>query len=263
MNKDQLFEMASLDALGLLDAEERRAFDAAFQDASPALREQLRSEQRRLTDIKASLPDVQPPASLRERVLLAVRDAIVSMSPAHANTVIARIGAHEWPVRRSVSPLWRAACLGFATATVVLIAVGFSIRDMYSKGLKDFYDSEITQLVSRDLGSEFVDQFFDLNVHHVAFRPSEQGGGAQAVILINSELEMAYLATRNLPRVDGKYRLAIVDSNGDVQRVLASFEADGQLNGMPIKAAIELGAAMAIIPPAARATRAAPLLRTL
>ena len=263
MNNENLFEMATLDALGLLDAEERRAFEDAFQSASPALKEELRREQRRLTNLENVLPDVAPPASLRDRVLVAVRDAMSAMAPSRAGDVIAKIGSPEWSIRRAVSPVWRAACIGFATATVVLIAVGFSMRDTLDATMYDSLNRDLTQLITQDLGHEFADRLLSPASHKVSFEAAEEGLRAQAAILIDPESKTAYLVTRDLPRMDGEYKLVVVNDAGETQSLLASFGVSGKMNGLVIQTPIEAGTPLAIIPPAARSDSAAPLLFSL
>lgn len=263
MNHENLFEMSTLDALGLLDADERRAFEEAFEAAPPALKDEIRREQRRLTDLEQTLPDVTPPPSLRDRVLMAVREAMSAMAPAAAGGVIARIGSNEWSLRRSVSPLWRAACIGFATATVVLIAVGFYMRDTFDAALQDFRDRDLTQMMVQDLGRDFADRLLSPASLKVSFQPASEDIRARAAILIDPESRTAYLVTSDLPEVEGEYTLVIVNDSGEIQRPITTFASSGKLSGTPILAEIDLGAPLAIVPPTVRAESAKPLLRSL
>jgi len=264
MNRENLFEMATMDALGLLDPEERRAFEQAFAGASPALREELRHEQRRLTDLDGTLPRVEPPASLRERVLSAVREAMAAVSPARTGQALARVSATDWTlVRRQVSPLWRAACIGFATATVVLIAVGFNIRATFDAAVQDFNDGKLTQLVTRDLGHEFAQRLLSPFSQKVSFMPVRDEVTARAAILIDPETKTAYLVTRDLPSVEGEYRLVVVDDEGAIERSLATFAANGALSGRAIRLEIQPGVGLAIVPPSYPASKPTPVLRSL
>ncbi|MEO1130526.1 MAG: hypothetical protein AAFX05_12590, partial [Planctomycetota bacterium] len=117
MTTQELYELASLDALGLLDDDERADFERAFRAAAPEVQAQIRRQQLHAADIEDLLPRVEPPAGLRARVLEAVRQAMSVVRPAHMSHaqdsgVLAKI--------YTSMPLWRAACIGFATATVVL-----------------------------------------------------------------------------------------------------------------------------------------------
>lgn len=249
MNTSDLFEMASLDALGLLDTEERRAFEDALGSVSPSIKEEVSRQQRRLTDLEDLLPNVEPSASLRGRVIAAVLEAMAAMAPKTTGDVLAKIGAGEWSIRRNVSPIWRAACLGFATATVVLIAVGFNMRTQYDGAMEAFRDRDITLLIAQELGASFVDPFFNPKTRRVSFEPFSEDLSARAVVLIDPDSKTAFLVTRNLPTVNGEYRLVIVDDAGAIQQTLAVFSTDGQIHGTPVNHPIEIGDALAIMPP--------------
>ena len=79
MMTHELMEMASLDAMGLLDPTERETFELAFQAADPALQAQIRREQLRFSRMDDMLPKVSPPLGLRARVIAAVRGAMESV----------------------------------------------------------------------------------------------------------------------------------------------------------------------------------------
>ena len=79
-----LIELSLLDAMGLLDDEERAAFERAFAGTSPAVQSHVRREQTRLAQIDFLLPDVEAPAGLRAMVLEAVRKAMAEGAVAKA-----------------------------------------------------------------------------------------------------------------------------------------------------------------------------------
>src|SRR5688572_23634462 len=112
MTTQELIELAVLDAMGLLDEEEREAFDGAFGAAAPAVQAQVRREQTRISLSQDLLPDVEPPAGLRSLVLEAVRKAMGQ--PAERRHRHARLGMLTLMPARQVSPMWRAASVGFA-----------------------------------------------------------------------------------------------------------------------------------------------------
>ena len=63
MTTHELLELASLDALGLLDADERESFERAFRAAAPAVQAQIRREQLRAPRSAMNSPAVDPLAS--------------------------------------------------------------------------------------------------------------------------------------------------------------------------------------------------------
>jgi len=269
MTDRELLELASLDAMGLLDDDERRAFDEALRRASPAMQEHVRQEQRRLTALDGELPDVSPPASLRQRVLAAVREAMRS-APGRRRVagVVGRVAPAEWTVRRNVSPLWRAACIGFATATVVLMAAGFQMRDSYEQALVAFRDREIADLITQQLGPGFVDKLLSPASTKVSFRPTDQAFSGKAAILVDPESQTAFLVCKDLPVLEGSYRLVMVGQNGQdgrdqSMRTLVRFESNGGLRGWLVQRQVEPGASLAILPPPTHDQADKPLLLSL
>lgn len=228
----EILELARLDALGMLDSDERVVFERAFQNASPALREQIRREQNRLTDIGDLLPDVDPPQDLRARVIGAVRGAMTAVSGRN-NDVLARIEPLAVTLRSNVSPLWRAACIGFATATVVLLGFAFNLQNTYDNSLQAMADGELSELISNEIGPEFLPIFLSPTAERVNFTTVADNSMRKsgATVLVDDESNMALLVCKNLPKIDGKYALVITDENGGVLKTLASFENEGQLDG--------------------------------
>lgn len=228
----ELLELASLDALGLLDREEREAFEEAFRDAPPALRAQIRREQGRIADARDTLPDVEPPSGLRDRVLMAVHSAIASVRG--EDDVAGRIGHGAWSLRANVSPLWRAACVGFAAATIVLLVSGAYLQRSYSQTVSVFRDGKLAEQIAQQLGSEFVDLLYDPQTMHHALAPVsdfEGASSARALVMVNVEFERGVLSVHNLPVVDGEYRLELVDNTG-TRRTLAQFTSDGGMRAI-------------------------------
>jgi hypothetical protein len=124
MKLQELLENANLAALGLLDAEEQHAFDKALAAAQPAVRRHVLAEQERWSGGGALLPDVQPPASLRDRVLDAVHANIMDaeLESTASSLDFAELSAGQVGGVRKVAPWWRAGAIALAAACVVLSA---------------------------------------------------------------------------------------------------------------------------------------------
>jgi len=261
MTMRELIEMASLDAMGLLDDTEREAFERAFDAASPAVRRQVRREQGRLAQADGLLPDVEPSDGLRSRVLVAVRDAMRGVAVPDGD-VLARLAPAGIALRRNVSPLWRAACIGFATATVVLLAAGFTLQQEWSRAAAAQQDGELAMFAARDLGPEFGDVLTNPNTQRVAFIPASLDNRevGTAAIYIDAETGTAYLICNKLPEMEGRFKLAVIDPDGKVVDTLAEFASNGSLRGQQIRNATGLraGATLAIMAPQS----ATPLLVT-
>ncbi|RMD64523.1 MAG: hypothetical protein D6824_03890 [Planctomycetota bacterium] len=237
MNTSELLELASLDALGLLDEEERRAFEQAFRHAPASIREQIRREQARLACDDSLLPPVQPPAGLKAKVLRRVREAIEAVRPSPASTgVLATLSsrsAPRWGGR--VSPLWRAACIGFATATVVLLTAGFYLQREWNGALAATTDAAFADLIREQMGSQFADVLLAPSARQVAMKPVSDDAQGQATVLVDPESGTGFLVARDLPAIEGRYRLVVADEQGNPLQTLADFASSGGLIGRPVR----------------------------
>lgn len=242
MTTRELLELASLDAMGLLDDNEHEAFESAFRAAAPAVRRQVRREQERLTGDTSTLPEVEPPADLRERVVERVRDAMVTAR----TDVVGRIVPEEFSLRANVSPLWRAACIGFATATLVLFGVGYSMNSQYNEALRAGQSGAVAA-IAQQLGPKFEQVLMSPTAERVAFASTVSDAGAdapllQAAVYLDHESKTAFLVCRNLPEIDGvaDYRLVVVDETGAERSSIAKFPYTGGLVGAPIPVDVRL-----------------------
>jgi hypothetical protein len=257
MNTRDLIELSQLDALGLLDEQERDEFDAAFAAASPAIQAQLRREQSRLVKTDWVACDAEPPEGLRESVLgemsLALR--VADLRPrvlAAIHSEIARRPVPQgagalfhgpgrefpriYPVRR-VSRLWRAATLGFAAA-----AVAFGGTTLYLKGQ---YDEQERMARANAMIGDFVsvpglglrEILFDRATSHRFFESNDASIKAQAALFISPEKSSACLVVRNLPDLTSKgknYRLVALTDDGLPGQELAKFTSNGGLKAQEV-----------------------------
>lgn len=266
LKTNDLLELASLDALGLLDEEERRAFESAFRAAPASLQSQIRREQRRLTSVEDLLPEVEPPASLRARVIAAVLAAFGASADREAD-VIASIAPRAWSLRGNVTPLWRAACIGFATATIVLLALGYNLQREYQRTLVAFRDGEVASEITKSFGPQFVSVMFDPETQNVHFAPAGQrvdpDAAGQAMILINPKSKVCLLMCRGLEGMQGEYRLVVVDDAGAAKATLARFTTKGEIMSRKIDdVSLEPGTKLAILAPLANGAPGAPVLQS-
>lgn len=220
MTSRDLFEMASLDVLGLLDEQERVEFEDAFRAAPPHVQAQIRAEQVRAADMERFLPQVEPPAGLRGKVLAAVREAIASVGEP-----VGRIGPAGRPAW-STAPIWRAACIGFATASMVLGVSAWSL----SRTVQNITDTATTNRNYEDLARGSSPRFVELltrpTMTHVAFTPAakDYDGKASAGLFVDTNSKTAYLVCSGMQVLSGSYRLVIDDGSGD-SRPVKEFEA--------------------------------------
>lgn len=224
MSLQELIELAILDAMGLLDEKEQAAFESAFRIASPAVQAQVRREQTRLSRIEALLPNVSPPAGLRAAVIEAVRTEIAS--PANLPSSIPTIYKS-----RGVSYLWRASALGCAAAAIVLGVVTFQLKHEYGQLQRLIQSDSMVASLNSQFGATFVrDVLFAPDTRRVVFKPVAEGFKGEASVFLHPQWKAAKFFAKSVAPQDGRaYRLAIVDDNNEVVRVLDTITSDGRL----------------------------------
>ena len=249
MTHRELLENALLDVLQMLDDDEQAAFNEAFEAASPHLQAQVRREQTRFAKMESLLPDVSPPASLRARVVEAVRAAIAGRQIAEAESAlqlhdpdaISRLPAMAH--RRKVAAMWRAAAFGCAAAAIVL-----GITSVRLQGLLGDIRSQEDMLLSamRDkFGPEYLaDALVDGSTQRITLTGTDAAlqNEAKAAVWFNPGWQAAKLFGINLPATTGsKYKLVVVDENDEPVSVIAEFIFTGGLlsEEVPITVALD------------------------
>lgn len=228
MTTKELIEMASLDALGLLDEQERDEFERAFRAAAPEVKEQLRREQSRFADIGRWLPSVEPPRDLKDRVLDAVREAIHAVStpaPAIAGRIVPAAGLARW---WNTAPLWRAACIGFATASVVLGGFFVYVSQKNEQIAEQALTGGLTA-VNIQAGGQYSRITLSKNYQRVMFDviATDAAGKqltCQAVLHLDRETRQAVLQCKDLPSTNGQYAVMIEGAGGAAPVVLKRFQ---------------------------------------
>jgi hypothetical protein len=150
MTRDELLELAPLDALGLLDEYDALLFARGFHAASENVRSEIREFQAAVAGDAALLPEVELPAGMRSRVIAAVRreaDEAVDLAPlatigrtrpsAAAMLTLDRPGMAPVngirPRRRFFDSLasqgWRAAAFALTASLIVAMYFGSQILD--------------------------------------------------------------------------------------------------------------------------------------
>lgn len=218
MSTHELLELASLDALGLLDPEEREAFDRAFRAAPPALQAQIRREQLRLAHIDDMLPAVEPPPGLRARVVSAVREAINSMT-------VRRIsgGAIVPDLRPSygVNRLWRLGAVAAAAASIVLGLSVLQMRMDYSAIQTGAFNNAVNDKILNEFGVRFSDAMFNPETRFVQFTSGGEADApaafpGRALLVVEPSSRTGELFVKNLPANGEEYEVVVEDENGNI-----------------------------------------------
>jgi len=249
MTHRELLENALLDVLQMLDDDEQAAFNEAFEAAPPHLQAQVRREQTRFAKMESLLPDVSPPASLRARVVEAVRAAITGQQITEAESAlrlhdpdtISRLPAMAH--RRKVAAMWRAAAFGCAAAAIVL-----GITTVRLQGMLGDIRSQEDMLLSaiRDkFGPEYLaDALVDDSTQRITLTGTSETlqADAKAAVWFTPGWQTAKLFGINLPATTGsKYKLVVIDENDQPVSVIAEFVFTGGLlnEEVPITVALD------------------------
>ncbi len=229
---NDLLELASLDVLGLLDAEEREAFERAFRAAPPALQAQIRREQLRVSSMDDLLPAVEPPLGLRARVLAALRDAVQSTVPARRD-IAGRIVPELAPVR-GVNRWWRAGAIGAAAASVVLAFATVQMRYDYNQLVSAERRNQTTDFFFKTFGPRFEQSLFNPSTRFVHFVPAgapaadgDADGVTKATLVLDSETKKGQLYLKNMSSAGGQYALVIINEQGQETSAVLTFSSAG------------------------------------
>lgn len=266
MTTHELLELASLDALGLLDEQERRAFDEAFAAAPRAVQDMVRREQARFVDLESTLPLVTPPSSLRQRVLDAVQSAVRAARSRRDEAILATLRPS-----RGVSPLWRAAAIGCAAASVVFAVSTIQMRGQFDTLSEAVGKNGYLDAVTKEFGVRFADSMYDAQTQLVQFVPGAIDAGqaapvrCQAFLVIDRE-QRAQFFCRNLPSTAKTYSLVVIDPSGVAREALLTFTSDGSITPPRdiARLALDPGATLAVVAgPVEMQRPVAPLLRSV
>lgn len=263
MNTQSLIEHTVLYSLGFLDGPEQAQYESALMAAPPAVRAHVQAEARRMADLGDLLPSDQPAPELRDLVIAAVRAGMreqeveqrlaagqVGMTfgagvagritPESARSVSGsrRYSQPTIPRVRGVHPVWRAAAIGLAGATIALTVISANVRDLQHAAAEG---ARIAELY-KDTGAEFVNAaLFDENTKRVTLTPvasnsAGPSGNAVASVWHNPDWGSARLFVKNLrPQAgDEPYRLVVLDADGNIVREVAEFRPTGELQDIGI-----------------------------
>jgi hypothetical protein len=251
MTLQELLETAHLDALGLLDPSEQAAFERAFAAASPGVKAAVRAEQSRWAGEQVLLPEVSPPADLKDRVLAAVAAASIR-TEAGDDGLVLRPGAR-------VSRWWRVTAVAAVTGVVALSAAFFyvgrtndQLRADLARGL---FENETRLVIGRgDVANRHLhDLFLSVEVQKIPFTATAYAASldfkGEATLLMNpTGWDQSRLAFR-LPRAEAGQRYCLVSLNADgteVDETLQYFDSDAGVQSFTLRT-LERGTRLALV----------------
>lgn len=254
MTRNELIELAALDAFGLLDEYEAALYTRSFHHAPATVQDEILEVQAKIVADPEMLPVDLPPDDLRQKVLDRVAVAVDAESPDFAP--LATIGRSrslrsggssvDSPVRhRAVvsRQFWRAAVFVLAASLVV---VGYYSVETISQAqrisLLALYDLNSEQLEQLLGGTTVGDILFDPAMQHVALLPTDEDANYHATVLTIEGSATGVLLIKGLPS-GSDYELSVRDAAGALHTV-KTFESLQRRGGIEFTLAsnITLGA---------------------
>lgn len=235
MKTNELLEQAHLDALGLLDEAEQKAFEAAFAASPKAVQQQVRAEQTRWATTHANFSGAVPAAGLRSKVIERVMAEIYSTSESRG--VLATLSATTVQDRAAlvgnrVSPMWRAFALGFAAAAMVAI-VGVMWVINAHRQMEDTVsnDARIAQLINT-FGSKIdqiaFDSKLDRQILEATPGATARKFAGQATLFREAGASEGRMVFKGLVSdASNEVRVVLLDASGEISGELKTIASDG------------------------------------
>ncbi|MEQ8845382.1 MAG: hypothetical protein RIB58_11065 [Phycisphaerales bacterium] len=251
MNTMELIEMAVLDAMDMLEPDEAKAFEAAFLAAPPSVQERVRIEQARLANLERLLPDVSPDPQLRQRVISAVREAMLAEAVARASE--SEDDADEpFVLRKSrgVSRYWRIGAISGAAAAVALGVAFWQATVRYNELNERFVNNIGLQGAINAYGADSMDVLLRPHlVKDVVFTPVDRAATIEIALEHLSEKQLGFLHCGNLPTQPNiEYALVQMDANNQIGRTIHQFASNGRLTTQRLEGLVlESGMQLALI----------------
>ncbi len=239
MTPRQLLELASLDALGLLDDIEAATYTRSFHDAPATVQDEVLRLQAEIANEHLLLPGEEPDPQLRERVLKAVAEAIEkddSLAP------IARIGkwrASERDTNGRISlggsgQFWRAASFAMAGVSLIMayfMALGRQASDEVTAAALWSNTAELEVLLSPAAKVFLLDESTKVDLNPL--NPTAVYDGS---LYVNRDRGQALILVSNLPAAKGKaYVLQAVVPGSSEPTLLKRFQAKAGFGGVRVE----------------------------
>jgi hypothetical protein len=221
MTLQELLEHAHLDALGQLDEREQAAFETAFAVAPPAVQAQIRKAQERIAGMDHLLPQVEPPAYLREKVLTAVHAAML------ADGAGSDAGEGLRPAHR-VGTAWRTATVCLVAAVIVLGGAFVNVYMANESINRSVQEGAAYEGMVSNFGRQYInDALYSANVTRAIFQPAVSDFPGKASVWVSPDWQTAQMFCKLPARPGQVYRVVQLDDNDKPLKTLREFEANG------------------------------------
>lgn len=245
MSREELLELAALDALSLLDEYEAALFTRSFHHAPTAVQEEIKELQAAFATDDSLLPDVEPSPELRGRILSGMAKAIESESVEFAP--LATIGRPRLENRAPAPPrasltssgqFWRAASfvlVGVLASLLVFASQRQQSSDKIEAWVMDLFAQEQVEAILAEeaaddiIGRDFMEFLQTPGVQFVAL--SSDNEGAAGVLMYDAVSQDAFLLTFGLS-THTEYAISATNGSATVSK---TFEPLRQMHGLALQ----------------------------
>lgn len=220
-NCDDIQELVAEYAFGLTDPEQTRFVEANLP-ACPDAALQLADFQRLQTEMRASVPQIEPSAALGDRLMAAIATpAPVEIRPSVPPAAVTTTSQVARPPRRwQLRPMWLVAA---ALVALILTNAFWYLRT-------EDLNRRQTELLTQLMNQQQVDQAFVIantdGLRWVRLPPSEESSKTTAVLMWNAESQIGLLYAQGLPKLasDTTYQLWL--TRGEARISAGTFTID-------------------------------------
>ena len=235
----ELAELATLDAYGLLDESDLFRLEQAMLHAPSDVRASVRAIQDEIATDEHLLPEATPPATLRQQVIDRVRAAVDLHDTAHAAGTMPPNGLQDQPLSFSQATLrsvwtWRMAALVLLGACVALVVVKERQQQHFNRVIHEAISLQADSQLKDTLGSSyatFVSLMERPDVRHI-YLVGPHGDGAVR-LSVDEDTGQMYAFGMDLAGQDG-CALELRTSTGEVV-ARESFLTDRYLAGIALQ----------------------------
>jgi hypothetical protein len=237
---NELAELALLDAYGLLEPAEQMRFEQAFLAVSPDVQAEVRRVQTEIAMDEALLPNCEPSAELKIKVLARIRSAMdmdtsgmlrVDELPFQRDT-LGYIGSKS-NIMSSVWT-WRMAALVLLGVCLTLVVMANTSQRHFDRMFEEAIRLHTDREIESALGTEFQ-PYMDLMRRSTAKQQYVAINGGQGLVRISIDEATGdiFLLAMDLDNQDGPCSFTIRNAQGD-ELASAVIRTDRYIDGVSL-----------------------------
>lgn len=251
VSRDQLLELARLEALGVLEEVDSDRLNRLFHVASAALQTEVRALQASICSDESLLSEEEPPVRLRGVAIMRVRDEctaeqaalapIASIGPRRGGAVgsnedqaieLVRVRAAFESTRQDLARwnrtavMWRAASI--VAGALLIVSLYYNLAsNLYAVRIGQMaMDSNARETLMREIGPTYRD-FTDGASFVRGLASTERGFSGSATVYVNRRSGQAMIIAFGLPE-EARFTVRLVNEDGttaDLGTLVSSGQA--------------------------------------